>query len=85
VLNYFTTDVVSATGAVAVVSATTAVESVFASVDAGAEHATIPIAITNAIAPTLAVDKIVDKRFALYNALVVKKSLFCSLWVVGFV
>ena len=34
-------------------------------------HAVIPIARINVIAPTLAALKIVDKRFALYNALVV--------------
>ena len=71
-INYFVA-VVSAAGATAVVSTfveSTAVESALTSVE-GAPHATIPTARINAIAPTLAVLKIVDKRFALYKALVV--------------
>ena len=75
-MSYFTTEestfaVVSAAG-VAVESAA------FTSVEALPPHDAILTAIINAIAPTFALLRIVVKRLALYNARVVKKSLFCS-------
>ena len=68
----------------AVVSTCFAVESavVVGFVELLPHDAIANITIT-AIAPTLALLKIVDNLLALYNALVVKKSRFCSLCVVA--